>query len=138
MGAWGYGIFDDDTTYDFTEEISTDARAFFITSFENAINTDYLEFDEAHAVTVSAAYIDNLLNKTQYRNDAEDEGDESNVNIFYQIHPNLKVEDLKPLATQALQKVITPNCHLYELWEENTELFPLWKQTIQDLINRLS
>ncbi|MCC9041527.1 DUF4259 domain-containing protein [Myroides sp. M-43] len=137
MGAWDYGIFDDDTAYDFTSEITTDARAFFIESFENAIQTDYLEYDEAHAVTVSAAYLDNLLNKTQYRTDAADEGDESNVNIFYQINPTLQVEDLKPMAIQALQKVIAPDCHLYELWEENTELFPLWKQNIQDLINRL-
>ncbi|MDR2224114.1 MAG: DUF4259 domain-containing protein [Flavobacteriaceae bacterium] len=138
MGAWGYDIFDDDTAYDFTYEISTDARIFFTSSFKNAINADYLEFDEAHAVTVSAAYMDNLLNHTLYRNDAQDEGDESNVNIFYQIHPDLEVEDLKPLAVQALNKVISPNCHLYELWEESEESFSLWKQTIQDLINRLS
>ncbi len=33
MGAWDYGIFDDDTAYDFTDEIKSNAKEFFKTSF---------------------------------------------------------------------------------------------------------
>jgi hypothetical protein len=29
MGAWDYGIIDDNTAYDFTDEIKTNAQGFF-------------------------------------------------------------------------------------------------------------
>ena len=38
MGAWSFGIFDDDTAYEFTGEIINDAKSFFKASFELAIN----------------------------------------------------------------------------------------------------
>jgi hypothetical protein len=34
MGAWNYGIFDDDTAYDFVDEIKENAKAFFKNSNE--------------------------------------------------------------------------------------------------------
>lgn len=138
MGAWDYGIFDDDTAYDFFDEIKEDARAFFITSFEKATSSDYLDFDDCHAVTVSSAYMDNLLNGTIYRNDNEDYKDENNVNLFGSLHKELKVDDLKPLAISALEKVISDNSELNELWSDNEELYPKWKQNIEDLIKRLN
>lgn len=137
MGAWDYGIFDDDTAYDFTDEIKSDAKDFFKSSFENAINAEYLEYDECHMVTVSAAYIDNFLNGTTYRTDSEDEKDESNVNKFKELQKGLKLDDLTGLAIQALEKVIGEQSELNELWSENEELYPKWKENINELINRL-
>lgn len=138
MGAWDYGIFDDDTAYYFFDEITEDAEVFFQSSFENALESDYLEYDECHAVTVSAAYMDHLLNGTLYRTDNEEEEDESNVNLFGKLRPNLKVEHLKPLAVKALKKVISEDSELNELWSENEELYPKWKNNIEELIKRLS
>lgn len=137
MGAWSFGIFDDDTAYEFTGEIKNDAKSFFKASFELAINSDYLEFTECHAVTVSAAYIDCILNGTKYRIDSEDEEDESNINLYKSLNPDIEVEDLKELAIKALQKVISKNSELNELWEENEESYPKWKGNIEELINRL-
>lgn len=88
MGAWDCAIFDDDTAYDFDGEIKNDARVFFKYSFENAM---LLEYDEGHAVRVSASYIDNLANGTKYRNDNEELNDESNVNVFGILHKDLEV-----------------------------------------------
>lgn len=139
MGAWDTGIFDDDTAYEFTTEIVADAKTFFKNAFQKAIEADYLEHDDCHAITVSAAYMDNLLNGTTYRTDNKDENDLSNVNNFRQLRPNLKVNDLQPLAIKALQKVLLEEkSELCELWAENEEYFPKWKATIDGLIVRLS
>jgi len=137
MGAWDYGIFDDDTAYDFFDEIREDARTFFNSSFEKAINSDYLDYEDCHAVTVSAAYIDNFLNGTKFRNDNEDEEDETNVNLFNPLNKELILNDLKTSAVRALEKVISDNSELNELWSDNEELYPKWKQNIEDLIKRL-
>ncbi len=137
MGAWDYGIFDDDTAYDFTDEIKSDAKEFFKSSFENAINSDYLEYDECHMVTVSAAYLDNSLNGTNYRTDSEESKDESNVNMFGELNTDLKLDDLKELAIKALKIVISEKSELNELWSDNEELYPKWKSNLEELINRL-
>jgi hypothetical protein len=137
MGAWGTGIFDDDTAYDFADEIKADPRSFFCTSFSNAIEADYLEYDACHAVTVSAAYIDNLLNGTTYRTDSHEEADESNVNRFRSLRGDLEVADLKAHAVEALAKVIGDKSELDELWRGNEELYPSWRKNIEDLIARL-
>lgn len=137
MGAWDYGIFDDDTAYEFTEEIKVNPKEFFKSSFELALKTEYLEYDECHMVTVSAAYVDNHLNGTNYRIDGQDRTDESNVNIFKELRKDLKLDDLKEPAVKALEKVISNNSELNELWAENEELYPKWKNNIKKLIDRL-
>jgi len=137
MGAWNYGIFDDDTAYDFDDEIKSDAKGFFKSSFENAINSDYLEYDECHMVTVSAAYIDSYINGTNYRTDNEEKIDESNVNMLIKIQQDLKLFDLKNIAVKALKKVLSENSELNELWSDNEELYPKWKSNLEELINRL-
>ncbi len=137
MGAWDYKIFDDDTAYDFTDEIKSDARDFFKSSFKNAINSEYLDYDECHMVAVSAAYLDSFLNGTSYRTDSEDGKDESNVNNFKELQKGLKLDDLTGIAIQALEKVISKKSELNELWSENEELYPKWKGNLKELIDRL-
>ena len=135
MGAWGPGIFDDDTAYDFVGILqdSEDPVQDFKTFFETAVETDYLEYDDAHAVTVSAAYMDMILNNTVYQSE-----DEESLQAFRDTHKNLAVASLKPLAVKALQKVVSERSELNELWSENEELYPDWKKNIKDLAARLS
>ncbi|HVF97656.1 MAG TPA: DUF4259 domain-containing protein [Flavisolibacter sp.] len=134
MGAWGPGIFDDDAAYDFIEIIqdADEPTEVFQTSFETALQAEYLEYDDAHAVTVSAAYIDAVLNGTSY----ESEDDEA-ITSFAKANKKLPLAPLKAAAVQALQKVIAENSELNELWKENEELYPQWKQNINALIERL-
>ena len=135
MGAWGYGIFDDDTAYDYVDEIdnSDNPKEIFKNAFETAINTDYLEYDDCHAVTVSASYIDCILNGTKPRVDAEDE----NFFQFVEKNKHLDLNDLKPNAVIALEKVISDGSELNELWTDNEQLYPKWKGNIEELIERL-
>lgn len=138
MGAWNYGVFDDDTAYDFTDEIIIDAKLFFTHSFEKAISSDYLEYESCHAVTVSAAYLDNYLNGTSYRTNKDSADDFSNVNNFKKLYDGSPLNDLKPLAVKALQVVISNKSELNEFWSDNKALYPKWKSNLEDLIKRLS
>ncbi len=136
MGRWGIGIFDDDSAYDFVDEIKEDAFSFFHQSFEKAIKSEFIEFTDCHAVTVSGAYLNNFLHKTQYRTDGDYE--DYDVNDFYKITSFVvkDIENLKKLAIEALEKVISENSELYQLYED-WEKYEEWKQTIQALIDRL-
>lgn len=133
MGAWDYGIFDDDTALDLSSEIMEiqDPQTFFKTAFETALEAEYLDYTECHAVTVSAAYIDHFLNGTPY-------GDEENLGHFKTKFPGLMLIDLKPLAVSALGVVTGETSELRELWAENEDVYPQWKENIQSLIGRLS
>lgn len=135
MGAWGPGIFDDDTAYDYIEEIENaeNPKDVFIKAFETAMDTDYLEYDDCHAVTVSASYIDSIINGTKPRVDAADE----NFYPFIEKHKMLDVMDLKTNAVKALEIVMSDHSELNELWSDNAELYPKWRGNIQDLIDRL-
>ncbi len=135
MGAWGHRIFDDDTAYDYVDEIdnSDNPKEIFKKAFKTAVDSEYLEYDACHAVTVSASYIDSILNGTRPRVNAEDE----NYFQFIENNKNLDVVDLKTDAVKALEKVISDNSELNELWTDNEELYPQWKGNIEDLIMRL-
>ncbi len=140
MGSWDYGIFDDDTALDFVNEIKANpssARELFQEAFDKAINVDYLEYDDCHMVTVSAAYLDNFLNQTKYEMDYADDSDESNVNLFYQLQDNLELEDLRESAVLALKKVISDQSELKEIWAENEDLYPHWLAELEELCERL-
>ena len=133
MGAWGYGVFDDDTAYDFTTDIQEgDAVHFFRESFQTALKADYIGIDEGHAVTVSAAYMDAILNGTTYRHDEQEA-----FEVFVARHKNLNVSDLKPLAISALRKVMGPQSELVDVWIDHAELYQKWRETLASLIKRL-
>lgn len=137
MGAWGHGFFEDDSACDFIYEIqeAESIKQLFQNSFEEAINADYLEYDECHAAIISSVCMDAILNGTQY--DADGEEDENDFNQIVAANKDLPLGDLKENAVKALQKVIGENSELNELWAENEELYPQWRQNIIDLIERL-
>jgi Domain of unknown function (DUF4259) len=133
MGAWDYGFFDNDAALDYVDELedSENPKVFFKRAFANAAKASPLGQDDAHAVIVSAAYIDYILNGTHYGEDNEILVD------FAAQHPKLKVDDLRADAIKSLQKVIGPDSELNELWAENAEDYDKWKGTIVELIRRL-
>ena len=135
MGAWGHGFFEDDTACDFAEEIeeSKKVKQLFHNSFEEATNAEYLEYDQCHAVIISAVYLDALINRTEY-----EAPDEESFNSFLAANKKLVLDDLKENAVGALQRVLNDNSELNELWAENAELYSKWRQNILDLIQRLT
>ena len=134
MGAWDYGFFDNDTALDWVDELeeSENPKAFFKKAFATALKADYLDQDDAHAVTVSAVIIDHVLNGTHYGEDHEILLD------FVEEHPKLKLEDLRSDAVRALQRVLGEDSELEELWAENAEHYTHWRRTVEELIGRLA
>ena len=66
MGAWGHGHFEDDTAWDFMDEIeeAADPKEVINAALDAAIETEYLESDMGNAVIVAATYVDRQQNGT--------------------------------------------------------------------------
>lgn len=137
MGAWGHGHFEDDAAFDFMAEVeeSENPKRFLENAFKIAIDFDYLEYDEATAVIVASTYVDGQVNGTKFS--GVDNSDPYDVNTFVDRHPEIDLASLKGNAVKALQKVLSEKSELNELWAENEELYPSWRQGIEQLIGRL-
>lgn len=132
MGAWNIGVFDDDTAYDCLEEvIVSEPLDYFEKSFRYAVDANYLEYNECHRVTVSAAIIDMILNETHY-----EIAHNSWIN-WINAHRGLKLCPIIDLGVLALEKIISENSELNELWFENKTDYPKWRENIEMLILRL-
>ncbi len=138
MGAWGHGHFEDDSAWDFMDEIeeADDPKEVINTALDAAIETEYLESDDGNAVIVAATYVDRQQNGTIFSSPDRDEP--LSVDTFPDRHPDVDFADLKNKAIQALQRLLGDDSELNELWAENEELYPAWKQGIEALILRLS
>lgn len=131
-------IFRDDTVKEYREELTTDPRRFFTTSFERAINSTYLTKKEGIVVLISAAYLDHFLNETGYETIHSHEKDAINISHFKSLHPNLIVSHLKPIARLALAVVLGARSELNEQEKDNEENHLKWRASIQDLILRFT
>lgn len=124
MGAWGYGVFDDDTAYDALEDLkaSSEIAADLERYFDEAIQAEYVGYEEGQYALVSAAVIDSVINDIPHRCDEED---------YFEWTKKLKKFDFTPLrqkAIKAIDAVISDNSELKELWEENKQLYNSWRE----------
>ena len=133
MGAWNYGVFDDDIAYDALDdlreslEIITDMEKYF----DAVIGAEYVEYDERCYALVSAAVIDGVFNEKQYRCDDED---------YFEWVKTLKSFDFTPLkqkAIAAIDAVLSDSSEIKELWEENKELYSAWREDKISIRERL-
>ncbi|MBS0376737.1 MAG: DUF4259 domain-containing protein [Proteobacteria bacterium] len=133
MGAWGSGLFDDDTALDAVDElVASDAPAPFLRdALEAATRAPYLEYAEAQRCIVSAAAIDILVNGTSY-GDGLDE-----FYVWVKRHHRIDTGPLQPLAAAALGRVLSDGSKLTELWAENISEYPTWRANVEALIARL-
>ncbi len=60
------------------------------------------------------------------------------VDSFPERNPNIDLSDLKEKAVIALEKLLGEDSELNELWRENEEDYPFWRQGIEQLIERLN
>jgi len=134
MGAWDTGIFDDDMAYDVLETLAnTDAIGQITEWYGAAMAEDFLEYTDCLCMLVSGAVIDAALYGTTFRCDDE----EILAGIVADVRANDPAE-LRPTAVLNLQRVLSDKSELRELWEENTELYPIWRKNIENMIARLS
>lgn len=133
MGAWNYGVFDEDIAYDVLDdqreslEIITDMEKYF----DVVIGAECVEYDEGCYALVSAAVIDSVFNEKQYRCDDED---------YFEWVKTLKSFDFTPLkqkAIAAIDAVLSDSSEIKELWEENKELYSAWREDKISIRERL-
>lgn len=135
MGAWGFNVFDDDVALDILDEFGEieDIIEFMKESFEDALETDYLDYGECFKVIVSAALMDCVINSTEY--DILKDEEYGYQEILERIK-NLDFTPLENLAVKALE-VLMNDSELFELWDENPDS-NIWKSNIIGIIKRLS
>jgi hypothetical protein len=132
MGAWGMGVFEDDTSCDLiVDAMETDATS-FIRKAITYKDSEYLEYEECHEIIVAGVVMDSLLNGTQYAHGTE-EFDEwlSNQN-------SEKLAAMKTGLHTCLLRVLSENSELNELWEENKDDYQTWKSNIVSIANNIS
>lgn len=133
MGAWDFGVFDDDVAYDALDDLRS-AKAIereMEKYFDRAIGTDYVEYDEGQYALVAAAVIDSALNGTEYRCD-DDEYHEWTKSL-----DGKKFVSLLEKAAAAVEAVVADQSELRELWTENEEQFDTWLSDKTDIRDRL-
>ena len=133
MGAWNYGVFDDDTAYDALTDLknSLDIIADMERYFDEVIQAEYVGYGEAQYALVSSAVIDSVINGSLYRCDEDDYFDWASSQKCFDF------SSLKHKAVKAIDAILSDNSELKELWEENAELYEAWKEDKLSLQKRL-
>lgn len=133
MGAWGMGVFDDDTSCDIIEDAIDEGTSIeaLIGKALGASNSEYIEYTECHEIIVAGAMTNALLNEIVYPGvDGLDSWLASqNEDQASQHKANLVV---------ALKKVLSEGSELNELWSENEDDYPTWRGNIESIISGLN
>lgn len=133
MGAWGMGIFDDDTSCDIMEdaiEVKASIESMIFTAIDSS-KEDYIEYTECHEIIVAGAMASALINRTVY------EGIE-NISSWLSSQNKELVYPHKSALVIALQKVIGEGAELNELCAENEKDYPVWRKNIESIISGLN
>lgn len=134
MGAWGTGIFENDDVLDWKADLlDSDDIELIEETIEEVLEEEYIESDLASnalgAIEILAALQGSpgkeILNNQSTTEDLYD---------WINTHKG-KGKELIAKAKRAVKK-IKKDSELKELWDE-TEKYPIWLNTIDDLENRL-
>lgn len=133
MGAWGAGHFENDMAMDWLGPIQnysdeTPIRA----AFQRAIDqSDYLVVDDGAEVVAAAATLACLLGTdlVDVPDELKDWIQASECNIDH---------SLLSLAIAAIDRTTGKNSELAELWSENPDYYPAWKESVEDLRAKIS
>lgn len=132
MGAWGTGIFEDDTSLDLlADAIESDAEN-FVRNASSKVNSDYLEYDEGQEIIVAGVILDAILNKAKHRISDEE------FQEWLSRQESKGLASFKESILNGLGKVISERSELNELWQENDEEYPRWRKNIEDLAASLN
>lgn len=132
MGAWGCGIFENDTALDFIYELSEekDLKSLFKKIFNRVVKADYLDQDEGCNVLVAGALINSINNKDKYVELFEE------YNELMKKIQTSKLTDLVDDCLASIKIAISEKSELKELWEES-DYFDEWKNEVLELHNDL-
>ena len=133
MGAWGFGIFEDDTAMDFLNELTDSENPLKLmkNALEGARAAKYLEYDGGQSALVAAAITDAILNGTRHAVGLQE------LDALVAKHKSSEVSPLRSLASAAVRQVLSESSELRELWAENVDDYPKWRENLESLASRL-
>lgn len=135
MGAWGTGIFDNDTALDWAGDLADaeDALALIDDMLERVAGDgiDYLEAPDAEEALAAAQVVAMLQGNPGSTGAYDDE-----VAEWVDEHPLRVSPELAHKAHAAVLRILAPRSELAELWEESDEAAE-WKACVQDLQARI-
>ncbi len=132
MGAWGMGVYDDDTSCDLLDDALEEKAESFISRAIEHKSLDYIEYEECHEIIVSGALIDAICNGTKYDTESE------NYQKWLSVQNKEALNKYRPDIILGLNRVLSSDSELNELWEENEDDYPEWKANIESIIRAIS
>jgi hypothetical protein len=135
MGAWGTGIFDNDTACDWAYDLEEASDLSLIEStLDKVLNVgaDYLDADEAQEALAAAEAIARQKGNWGIR-DSYTETMDKWVETIRLTPPQALVEK----ALKAIERLLSGPSELFELWGESED-FTAWEESVKDLSRRLS
>jgi hypothetical protein len=133
MGAWGMGVFDDDTSCEIIEDAIDEGTTIeaLIRKALTSSSADYIEYTECHEIIVASAMTDALINGVAY------EGIDD-LDTWLAKQNKEEAASHKENLSLALKKVLAESSELNELWSENEDDYPAWKANIESIISRIN
>jgi hypothetical protein len=134
MGAWGTGIFDNDTACDWIYDLEeTNDLSLIESTLDKVIDVgaEYLDADEAQEALAAAEAVARLKRNWGIRNSYTETLDK-----WVKTTGLIPTQALIEKALKAVERVISGPSELLELWGESNE-FTVWEESIKDLLKRL-
>lgn len=133
MGAWGYGVYDNDSAADWAEDLADGGLATLEHALSSASSEDYLESPEGSALIAAADVVARLKS-----GGGEQSPSAETVVEWVQANQAADWQHLVIPALAALERVASPeNSELYELWAEADSLQP-WLVVLGEIRTRLA
>lgn len=134
MGAWGTGIFENDSACGFAEKI---ARQDGLGPLEQALDKVLASGSDVLAAplaseALAAADIVARLN----RQSGSKTGFTAEIDAWVEQHALVPTDELLDKARRSIARILTEPSELLELWLEGGE-FDAWKQEVEGLSTRL-
>jgi hypothetical protein len=135
MGAWGTGIFDNDTAADWASEVAEANDLSFIESTLDRVlevGGEYLDGSDAEEGLAAAEALTRLFGNGGKSNAYSEDLDQWVKSTRIKPTPQLRQKGL-----MTIDRILAANSELVELWQESDE-FEDWKSVVMDLRGRLT
>lgn len=131
MGAWGVGIYENDTASDWVDELETSGAAVIGSALQAVLADEgYLDAGLGCRALAAADVIGRL------RVGASAGPGPDSVLAWVRAHPAEPSATLLSLAERAVDRVVGPGSELDELWAETDE-HAAWRSTTRAVVGRL-
>jgi hypothetical protein len=134
VGAWGTGIFENDTACDFAENV---AKSKDLKALEQALDRvlasegDYLEAPDAEEGLAAADVVARLMGRSRTRTPYT-----APIDAWVERMESAPSEELVEKARRSIARILAEPSEILELWQESED-FALWKRAVEEIAEHL-